>query len=175
MANELTTERPQSFPDRQENGRFKNGVATTLRHGMSGTKIHKVWMGMLSRCSIPSATGYKNYGGRGISVCERWKTFELFFEDMGFPPEDGFTLDRIDNNRGYSPDNCRWSSRKEQNRNQRDLVFLEFDGRIKCLSAWAEELGMQASSIKARINRGWSVEKALSMKMRDHKPYERHH
>lgn len=141
---------------------------------MAGQKIHRIWSGMLARCNTPSASGYANYGGRGITVCERWRSFENFFADMGEGWHDGATLDRIDNDGNYEPSNCRWASRKEQNRNQRDLLFLEFNGRRQCVSAWADELGIPSDAIRARLKRGWSTEKTLSTPIREHKAYDRH-
>lgn len=170
---ETSPAKPCALPDRLPNGRFPIGVAQTLRHGMSGHRIYRIWSGMLARCHTPSASGYANYGGRGITVCDRWRSFDNFFADMGEAWHEGATIDRVNNDAGYSPENCRWSSRKEQNRNQRDLIFLEFNGQRKCVSAWAEDLGMPSASIRARVKRGWSVEKTLLTPIRGHKPYER--
>jgi len=88
------------------------------KHGMEGTRIYNVWASMLQRCRNPNHRAFHNYGGRGITVCKRWEKFENFFADMGLPPPNR-SLDRRDNNRGYTPDNCRWATRSEQNRNQR--------------------------------------------------------
>lgn len=90
--------------------------ATT--HGLYQSAAYRVWHGMVQRCTCEKMPGYKNYGGRGITVCDRWRTFENFFADMGHPPPK-LTLERIDNDSGYGPDNCKWATRTEQNLNQR--------------------------------------------------------
>lgn len=141
-------------------------------HGMTNSRVYKIWSGMHSRCKLPSATGYKNYGGKGISVCSRWDCFEAFFEDMGSAP-DGMSIDRIESTGNYEPSNCRWASKVEQNRNQFDLLYITFGGRTQCLSSWAEEVGSTFSTLKARLNRGWDVERVLNTPIRAHKQYQR--
>jgi hypothetical protein len=117
---------------------------------------------MLRRCLTPSDTAYARYGGRGITVCERWRRFENFLSDMGECPE-GLTLDRIDNAGGYAPENCRWADRVTQGRNKSNNRVLEFKGKKQTLAAWAEELSISDRLLTARLNRlGWSVFQALS-------------
>ncbi len=149
---------------------FKPGVSQTKTHGMSRSKTYKIWSGIMSRCYTKSATGFANYGGRGVSVCNDWHRFEGFIEDMGECPH-GHSIDRIDVNGNYEPGNCRWASRKEQNRNQRDLVMMTLNGKAQCMSAWAEELGIPAGTIRSRILYGWSDERTLTTKPRAHKEY----
>ena len=144
-------------PRSKETGRFKP------RHGMYGTKLYHIWNGMTGRCMNPNNKDYPNYGGRGISVCKEWETPELFF---GWAFLNGYnadlTLDRIDCDRGYSPDNCRWVSNNDQQRNRRNNHLLEYKGETRCISAWAESTGIPKQTILSRIRRGWSTEQALT-------------
>jgi hypothetical protein len=122
-----------------------------------------IWESMKARCKNPNRACYKNYGGRGIVVCPRWdQSFEGFLADMG-PCPDGYTIERIDNNRGYEPGNCRWASYKEQGRNQRSNHLLTFRGETRTIAEWTEILGFKRATIGCRINKhGWSVERALT-------------
>ena len=130
-------------------------------HQLSHTRAYVIWKMMLARCNDARQPNYKDYGGRGIKVRVRWLTFENFLYDMGQPPE-LHQLDRIDTNDDYYPLNCRWSTKKENMRNRRNTVFIEFEGQKKSLSEWAEIVGIPWPTIKARIRRGWSVSEALS-------------
>ena len=141
-------------------------------HGMARTRIYKIWRGMHSRCCTPSATGYKNYGGKGIKVCSRWGMFENFYADMGDVAL-GMSIERVDSFGDYEPGNCKWATRKEQNRNQFDIPLYTFQGKTQCLTAWAEDVGASFGSLKARINRGWSIERTLCTPIRSHKEYKR--
>jgi hypothetical protein len=116
---------------------------------------------MKLRCNNPSNASYKNYGAKGISYCERWETFELFLEDMGERPE-GMTLDRKDRSKDYCLENCRWATRKEQSQDRSITVWIEHDGRKLCLSDWAAETGIGLTTLKYRLDAGWSVERALT-------------
>ena len=133
--------------------------ATARGSGARG--LYNRWQAMLTRCRNPNVSNYKNYGGRGISVCDRWMQFENFYADMGDPP-DGASLDRIDNQGNYEPQNCRWSDRKEQNRNRRISHVIVHDGISLPISAWAEKLGVTRGLIRDRLRLGWSVERALT-------------
>jgi len=134
---------------------------THRRHGMDGTPIYRTWATMLSRCTNPNATGYARYGGRGIVVCDSWKTFENFHTDMGDRP-DGHTLERRENNQGYSKDNCMWATRKAQARNRRNTIFVEVDGVRVSLAEAAERAGLTYACVLQRFNRGWPIQKALA-------------
>lgn len=133
-----------------------------VTHGMSKTSTYKSWCGMIERCENVNNTRYQAYGGRGISLCERWRSsFENFLEDMGERPP-GTSIDRIDNNGDYEPGNCRWATVKEQSLNRRSNKLITFQGVTKHLSAWAEETGLSADIISYRIKQGWDIDIALT-------------
>lgn len=123
---------------------------------------------MLSRCADPKNSQFKNYGGRGIAVCERWLAFDNFLADMGLP-SDGQSIDRVDNDRGYKPGNCRWATTKEQARNKRTNVFVEFDGKRLTVQEWADHLGCQHTTLRRRL-RLWGTELALTTPVTKKKP-----
>lgn len=129
-------------------------------HGMTNTRLYRIWHGMRLRCHLSSRKSYvKYYQSRGITVCDRWNnSFELFAKDMGEPPSPKHSIDRIDNNKGYYPDNCRWVLSKEQQRNTSRNVYLEYRGEKRCISEWSEITGVKFHIISQRIRRGWSVE-----------------
>ena len=106
--------------DKVKSGHTKSCGCFKLKHGMSRTKLHKSWQGMKQRCFNSNRKGYENYGGRGITVCNSWLKFENFYRDMGKRPK-GLSLDRIDNDKGYCKENCKWSTRKQQNNNTRNI------------------------------------------------------
>jgi hypothetical protein len=129
-------------------------------HGMTDTGTYRVWQNMLRRCFVPSSKQFKDYGGRGITVCDEWRNFEGFLASMGKRPE-GLTLERNDNDKGYCPSNCRWATRDEQARNSRRNKWLEYGGERKVVSDWAIHLGVSKSRIHWRLNHGASVAEAL--------------
>lgn len=135
--------------------------SASLVHGFSHTPVHNVWSHMKRRCSDEASPQYANYGGRGIKVCSRWDSFLNFLEDMGVPAE-GMTLERIDNDGGYSKENCRWADKKDQANNRRSSRFIEFAGKRLTLAQWERENGLRAGQLHERLARGWSVEKALT-------------
>lgn len=133
-----------------------------IKHGMSGTKVHAVWKSMVFRCHNPKDRSFHNYGGRGITVCTEWReSFSQFIADMGLRP-DGFDIDRIDNNKGYGPDNCRWVSRKRNLNNRRNNRRIQFNGQSRTIAQWADALGINYRTLNNRINRGWPIERALT-------------
>jgi len=132
-----------------------------ITHGMTYTKLYVDWIQMRKRCKNKKNKSYKNYGARGISVCKRWDKFENFYTDMGDKPK-GLTLERIDNNKGYSPDNCKWATRKEQANNSRHNVIINYKGQRLTMAQWAREIGIKCSTLSRRIQRHWPIEKALT-------------
>lgn len=131
--------------------------------------VYNVWANMLRRCENPNNPHFEEYGGRNISVCERWHDFRLFAEDMLATYRPGLTLERIDNNGNYEPSNCRWATRKEQMLNRRNNIFLTFNGQRLTVSQWSEKTGLRYGVISQRIGKlKWSVEKALTTKAIKH-------
>lgn len=124
------------------------------------------WGQMISRCYDPNNHKYKSYGGRGIRVCDRWICRRLFIEDMGERP-DGMTLNRIDNDGDYSPENCEWATYKEQSQNRRDNRRITFEGKTQCLTEWARQYGLNRTTLRRRLDSGWSIENALKTPITD--------
>lgn len=118
-------------------------------------ELYSTWAAMLSRCRNPNSRQWKDYGGRGIGVCERWREFRNFEADMG-PRPSGMTLDRIDNDGDYEPGNCRWTTRKEQQRNQRRAVYVTIDGKRYRAVELAEQYGLKTDTIVSRAAKGLS-------------------
>lgn len=130
---------------------------------MPRSREYWVWADMKSRCQNPNHKFYANYGGRGIGVCERWQTFKNFAADM-LPRPTGGMIDRIDNNAGYSPDNCRWATRKEQNSNRRNCIFVSHGDERVTLKEYCRREGLKYRPIVKRIqDRGWPIADALSI------------
>lgn len=134
-------------------------------HGMEGTPTYRSWLSMKARCFNPKALQYKYYGARGVKVCFEWLSFKNFFKDMGVRPS-GKTLDRIDPNGNYEPDNCRWATITEQNRNTRRSIKITFNGQTLNVNDWAERVGLSAGNISQRIARGVDPEVALTAPIR---------
>lgn len=117
---------------------------------------------MLGRCRNPNHWAFPDYGGRGITVCPEWESFERFSQDMGNPAASQ-TLDRVDNEQGYRLSNCRWATRTEQNRNTRRNVYITFGSTTLCATAWAEKLGIPVSRIYNRVRRGLAPAQVLKV------------
>jgi hypothetical protein len=146
------------------------------KHGMCGSQKYRAWRNMISRCTIPSATHYPRYGGRGITVCRRWRESIVdFYADMGPKPTPKHTIDRIDNDGNYScgkcedcianswPLNCRWATQKEQRRNTSSFQLLEIAGESKCLTDWCAQYNVNLRTAACRLSHGRSIEQALGI------------
>ena len=138
------------------------GNSTLLPPVVKHLPEYQIWKQMRYRCSNPRTRNYHNYGGRGIKVCGRWSVFKNFWEDMGPRPATHYSLDRIDNDGNYEPDNCRWATPKQQGRNARYNRILTHNGRSMCLADWSEATGIRHSIIRKRLTRGWPVDLALT-------------
>lgn len=144
-----------------------------LIHGQSAkhntTRIYRIWANMKARCYTPSYTRFENWGGRGISVCDEWKNdFQAFYDwAMSNGYQDNLTIDRIDNDGDYHPNNCRWVSYKTQTRNSRTNRMITFNGETRCLNEWSEIVGIDRHTITVRLNQlNWSIERALTQPVR---------
>jgi len=133
-------------------------------HGKRKVSEYGSWANMKQRCLNPDNPRYYQYGGRGITICERWvNSFVDFLSDMGHKPAPHYTIERIDNNGNYEPSNCKWDTKGNQNRNSRKCRFLTFNGERLTVSDWSARVGISRLTISARINKlGWDVSKALS-------------
>lgn len=138
--------------------RDENGDARVYRR-----LLRNIWAGMIRRCDNPNASGYANYGGRGITVCERWRaSFEAFLDDMG-PRPPGTSIDRINNDGPYAPDNCRWATQREQLLNTRFTRWVTWKGRAHRIADLADAYGIDLGVLTGRIDRGWPMERALQL------------
>lgn len=125
---------------------------------------YETWRSMRQRCTNPKKNQFKDYGGRGVEVCERWQVFNNFLEDMGEKPR-GFQIDRIDVNGNYCRENCRWVSAKDNANNRRNNRTLTFHGKTKTIAQWAVLKRITVETLRGRIRRGWSVDDALTLKV----------
>lgn len=137
--------------------RYKHGHAGSKLNGQKPSVEYKTWLGMIARCTNPNETKFDIYGGRGIIICDRWfSSFENFLEDMGKRPSDHHSIDRIDVNGNYEPNNCRWATIKQQSTNKRNNVFYEYNGVTKTISDWARELNTFPSNINRFFKKGFN-------------------
>jgi len=135
----------------------KRGLS--FRHGMTGTPIHTRWLNLMSRTLCKSDIGYKKYSKRG--VCDHWLKFENFYEDMGSTFKKSLTLERIDNDKGYSKENCKWATKKEQANNRGNNKLITYQGVTLTAKQWSEKKGIPYGTLLARLRKGWSLYHAL--------------
>ena len=139
------------------------------RHGRRRTPEYRIWLNMVQRCTNPRNPGWPNYGGRGITLCERWRQFENFYADMGPRPSVRHSIERDDNDGPYAKENCRWATRVEQANNRRDNLRLTVGGRTQTAAQWERELGLTLNSISRRVAAGMSATQAIDPRRRTEK------
>jgi hypothetical protein len=129
--------------------------ARNFRHGLKWTPEYKIWDGIIERCCNPNSHSYARYGGRGIQICDEWRgDFTKFLADMGERPSPKHSIDRIDNDGNYEPDNCRWATTTEQARNKRNTLRIEFEGEFLTVAEWCAKLGVTEATVRLRVRRG---------------------
>jgi hypothetical protein len=124
------------------------------------SRTYRIWSGIIQRCTNPRRRAFKDYGGRGITVCDEWRQFPNFLRDMGEAPADK-TIERVDNSRGYSPDNCCWATMKEQTQNTRRVKLITHKGKTQNLSTWAKEYGIPQSTLSRHLSKGIPFARAV--------------
>lgn len=144
-----------------KDARGKRHVTHGHSRNYAPTKLYVTWKSMLARCENPKNKRYADYGGRGVTVCERWHSFENFAADMGDPPTGDHQIERVDNDKGYEFWNCRWATRYEQAQNKRNTRTLTYAGRTQTISEWAAETGIKRETLKMRLRKGWTAAEAL--------------
>ncbi len=156
----------------QSCGCFNKEIITKHGHNSKNgkSKVYETWAQIIQRCNNPKNKRYKDYGGREINVCQQWLRFENFLEDMGDPPTENHSIDRINNNKGYYKENCRWITPKEQARNRRDNLFIQHNGKTKLLIELCEKYSIPYRTVWDRIYKNnWSVDKALITPVKKYK------
>lgn len=160
--------RVMTGPIRKKNGTRSCGCLQKERtaeakrtHCGTGTAEFRVWMHMRERCRNPNDKAFRNYGGRGICVCERWSDFANFLADMGKRPSPKHSIERLDVDGHYEPGNCTWATKSQQARNTRSTTYLTIDGVTRRLVEWADEYNIPASEVHKRIYRGWNEADAV--------------
>lgn len=143
----------------------------SFKHGghKNRTPEYSSWHAMKTRCNNATHKAYSRYGGRGISYDPRWDDFQNFIDDMGLKPDPKMELDRIDNDKNYCKENCRWATRKEQTRNRggkRATRLYTYEGKTMCIKDWADYVGISPQSMQKRLNKGWPLERAFEKKDR---------
>jgi hypothetical protein len=141
-------------------------IERTTTHGLSRSGTYRSWHTMVQRCTNPLSTHWKSYGGRGITVCDEWLTFENFHRDVGDRPEN-MTLERVENNKGYEPGNVIWASRLTQANNRRTNVLVTLGDETHSIAEWGRITGLGKSVVAGRLEAGWSVVKALTTQLQD--------
>ena len=138
-------------------------VERNTTHGMSGSRTHRIWCNIFTRCENKKALSYAKYGAKGVSICAQWRTFENFLTDMGKCPSPRHTIDRVNPKGNYEPGNCRWATMKQQQNNRSNNRKITFNGRTMTLQQWADKTGIDRKTISGRIDRlNWPIDQALT-------------
>lgn len=140
-------------------------IGRSVTHGRWGTMEYRVWAGIKQRCNNPNYHKYPTYGGRGIVMCDRWLLFENFYSDMGPSPSPRHTIERLDNDGPYSPENCVWATRKRNQRNRRNTIYVTHNGKRTTLSDLADELGVKYMTLYMRHRKGQSLVSGITRNM----------
>ncbi|EQK46950.1 hypothetical protein LPC27_03930 [Paraclostridium bifermentans] len=150
------------------------GYKYNTKHGYAGNnrcRLYNTWLNIKQRCNNPKNPRYKNYGGRGIEVCEEWANNFISFKNWAIKNNynDNLTIDRVDVNGNYEPSNCRWISNKTQQNNRTNNRIIEFNGERKTLKEWSETLNIKYNTLQKRLNKGWAIEVALTLPIQKHR------
>ena len=146
-------------------------AALNMKHGESNTRLFRIWAGMKSRATNPNVKDFKYYGEKGVTVCEEWENNFKAFEKWALSNaySDDLTIDRINSDKEYSPDNCRWADIETQNNNKRNNHYLTHNRKTMTIAEWAKEIGISDKIIRNRLRRGWTIEKALTTPVKKQK------
>ena len=159
LSGNLTSHKTQSCGCLQK----ERASAVSKRHGGSGTRLYAIWKGMKSRCENRNTEAYKDYGGRGVCVCQEWRRYETFRDwALANGYQDGLTIERKDVDGMYEPTNCEWIPLPDQGKNTRRTHYIEYDGRKMSLVEWSKELGGGPNLVTTRLQRGWSERDAVT-------------
>ena len=167
LKNSLTSNRTRSCGCYYKESRLN----ASKKHGMTHSRLYAVWANMIRRCNNPKANDWKFYGAKGVTVCDEWKHFSGFYEwakKTGY--KDDLTIDRIDNNGNYCPDNCRWANWDIQMNNTTRNHYIEVNGVVKTAIQWCREKGISPSTFYYRINKGWTDVDAIVTPLRKARP-----
>ena len=169
---DFVSQKSNVIPSRKDCGCGQPEKTATIPPGGSGHPLYSVWNGMIQRCENPKTKSFRDYGARGIAVCGRWKTgngimtgLECFASDMG-PRPDGFTIERVQSDRGYEPGNCVWLSKPDQSKNRRTVRLVRIGTEVKTIPEWCRETGIEYWTAIRRVSRGWPPDKAVTHPIR---------
>ena len=152
-------------------GATKMNPNGNIKHGGHGTLTYSRWKSMMQRCHNPNAENYLYYGAIGIAVCDQWrKSFPTFLADMGECPGKDWTVERLDNSVGYTPENCIWATKAQQNKNRSCCVEITFNGVTMNITDWANHVGMTPNALAMRLRLGWSIERAITQPIKSRTP-----